>query len=69
VYMGVLPEWRGRGWGIEVAQWAQWRARILGRERLVLAVDAENGPALAAYVAAGFGAWDDRSAYICVLGT
>lgn len=64
VYMGILPEWRGRAWGIEVTQWAQWRARILGRERLVLAVDAENGPALNAYGAAGCRAWDRRSVYI-----
>ncbi len=64
VYMGVLPAWRGRGWGVEISQWAQWRARVLGRTRLVLAVDTDNGPALAAYVAAGFRAWDRRSVYI-----
>ncbi|MDZ7616541.1 MAG: GNAT family N-acetyltransferase [Patescibacteria group bacterium] len=66
VYMGVAPAWRGRGWGVEIAQWAQWRAGILGRGRLVLAVDTDNGPALAAYVAAGFQAWDRRSVYIRV---
>ncbi len=64
VYMGVLPSWRGRGWGIEIAQWAQWRAGVLGRERLVLAVDTHNSPAMAAYVAAGFHAWDRRNVYI-----
>ncbi len=64
VYMGVVPAWRGRGWGVEIAQWAQWRARLLGRRRLVLAVDTDNGPALAAYVAAGFRAWDRQSVYI-----
>lgn len=69
VYMGILPTWRGRGWGIEVAQWAEWRARLRGRERLVLAVDAENGPALAAYVAAGFRAWDQQSVYIRTFGS
>ncbi len=69
VYMGVLPEWRGHGWGVEVARWAQWRARRLGRDRLVLAVDAENGPALAAYAAAGCAAWDRRSAYLRAFGS
>ncbi len=69
VYMGILPAWRGRGWGIEVTQWAEWRARLRGRERLVLAVDAENGPALAAYVAAGFDAWDQQSVYIRTFGS
>ncbi len=64
VYMGVVPSCRGRGWGVDIARWAQWRAGVLGRERLVLAVDAENGPALTAYAAAGFRAWDQRSVYI-----
>ncbi len=69
VYMGVLPAWRGRAWGIDIAQWAQWRARVLGRAQVVLAVDAANGPALAAYAAAGFRAWDQRSVYIRTLGS
>ena len=69
VYMGVLPGWRGRGWGVEIARWAQWRARRLGRDRLVLAVDAANGPALAAYAAAGLAAWDRRSAYLRTFGS
>jgi len=63
-YMGVTPRWRGRGWGRLLARKAQWLARQLGRPRLVLAVDAANRPAIAAYVAAGFQAWDRRRAMI-----
>jgi len=68
VYMGVLPAWRGRGWGGQLARKAQWIARRLGRPRLVLAVDAANQPAVAAYIAAGFQAWDRRRAMVRLFG-
>ena len=68
VYMGVLPAWRGRGWGVEITRWAQWRTRLLQRARLVLAVDAENAPALDAYAASGFRAWDRWIVYIRIFG-
>jgi mycothiol synthase len=67
VYMGVVPECRGRGWGGALSCKAQWLARTLGRPRLVLAVDAANQPAIAAYVAAGFQAWDRRRAMVRLL--
>lgn len=63
VYMGVAPSSRGNGWGAQIARHAQWIAATMGRERLVLAVDAENGPALRAYAAVGFEAWDRRQVY------
>jgi len=72
VYMGVGASFRGRNWGIEIARHAQWLARLAGRPRLVLAVDAANEPALRMYAAAGFRAWDRRSVYVRVfpgLGT
>jgi mycothiol synthase len=64
VYMGLAPEARGRGWGIEVVRYAQWMVRKQGGERLVLAVDATNEPALRIYAAAGFTAWDRRSVFL-----
>jgi mycothiol synthase len=67
VYMGVAPAWRGRGWGMDIAQHAQWLARQAGRQRLVLAVDAANEPAIRMYAAVGFQAWDRRAAYLMVL--
>jgi ribosomal protein S18 acetylase RimI-like enzyme len=62
-YMGVIPAFRGRGWGADIARQAQWIAGQAGRQRLVLAVDASNRPALAMYKSAGFQTWDRRLIY------
>lgn len=67
IYMGLLPEARGHGWGLAVVRHAQWLTRSAGRARLVLAVDAGNRPAIAAYAEAGFRAWDRRSVLLRVL--
>jgi ribosomal protein S18 acetylase RimI-like enzyme len=64
VYVGLVPEMRGRGWGVEVTRQAQWLAKLAGRKRLVLAVDAQNAPAIAAYSQCGFTAWDRRSVFV-----
>lgn len=61
VYMGVLAETRGNRWGENIARYAQWRAHAAGRQRLVLAVDAGNRPALGVYTRVGFRVWDQRS--------
>jgi ribosomal protein S18 acetylase RimI-like enzyme len=60
-YIGLIPGARGRGWGLAAVRHAQWLTRCAGVERLLLAVDAANAPAIAAYAAAGFTAWDRRS--------
>jgi mycothiol synthase len=67
VYMGLVPEARGRGWGVGITRHAQWLARHAGRERMVLAVDAANAPAVAMYERAGLFAWDRRSVLLRVL--
>ncbi len=64
IYMGIVPTLRGHGWGRDIARYAAWRARQAGRERLVVAVDAANEPAIRMYVAVGFQAWDQRSVYM-----
>jgi mycothiol synthase len=64
VYVGLAPEVRGRGWGLELTRQAQWLARLAGRERLVLAVDAANEPAIRSYATAGFRAWDRQAVWI-----
>ena len=64
VYMGLVPEARGCGWGREVAQHAQTLAERAHVERIVLAVDAKNEPALRMYRAVGFQSWDHRSVYV-----
>ncbi|MCH5375510.1 MAG: GNAT family N-acetyltransferase, partial [Planctomycetes bacterium] len=53
-YMGLVPEFRGRGGGRWLAEYAVWQARQLGRSHVITAVDAENDPAVAAYAAAVF---------------
>lgn len=66
-YMGIRPEIRGRGWGLEVVRYAQWRCRQAGCPRMVLAVDTSNGPARRMYQAAGFRIWQRRVAYLNIL--
>jgi ribosomal protein S18 acetylase RimI-like enzyme len=64
VYLGVVPECRGRGIGYALTRQAQWIASLAERERVVLAVDAANRPAISAYETAGFIAWDRRTVLI-----
>jgi ribosomal protein S18 acetylase RimI-like enzyme len=68
VYVGVVPQFRGRGWGLALTRLAQWLAYKSGRSRVVLAVDAANAPAIAAYASAGFVAWDRRSILVRSFG-
>ena len=68
VYMGIVPEARGSGWGLEATRHAQWLTRQSDRSRLVLAVDAGNHPALRIYAMAGFSAWDRRSVFVKTIG-
>jgi mycothiol synthase len=64
MYMGLVPEVRGRGWGGKIAQHAKWLAQRANIERIVLAVDAANAPALRMYRTAGFEIWDRRTVYV-----
>jgi ribosomal protein S18 acetylase RimI-like enzyme len=64
VYMGLVPEARGKGWGAQVARQAVRLASKSNAERVVLAVDAANSPALEMYGRAGFTAWDRRTVYV-----
>ena len=54
VYLGIVPEARGNGWGIKAARFAQRLAKDADRRRIILAVDATNDPAVSAYTKAGF---------------
>lgn len=67
VYMGIIPEARGNGLGLAITRHAQWLAGKAGAERLVLAVDAANEPAIKGYAAAGFAGWDRRSVFLKLL--
>ncbi|NIP86122.1 MAG: GNAT family N-acetyltransferase, partial [Planctomycetales bacterium] len=60
VYLGILPEFRGRGFGLAATWHALGMAAEGGRAHLTLAVDAQNGPAQALYRRAGFLRWDRK---------
>ncbi len=64
MYVGLVPEARGRGWGRQITRYAQWLARGARAERIVVAVDAANGPAVAMYRSSGFELWDRRAVYV-----
>ena len=64
VYMGLVPDVRGRGWGLKLVQTAQHLARIAECTQIVLAVDARNERALRMYEAAAFVDWDRRSVLV-----
>jgi len=64
MYMGLAPEARGHGYGRRITQHAAWLAEKAGVERIVLAVDAANGPARRMYESTGFEIWDRRTVYV-----
>jgi ribosomal protein S18 acetylase RimI-like enzyme len=68
VYMGLAPAARGRNFGREIVRQAQWQTELSGRPRLVLAVDADNRPALEMYRACDFQFWNERTVYVRKLG-
>ena len=69
VYLGLIPEVRGRNWGLAATRMAQWKTGQAGRCRLVLAVDSLNLPAISIYAAAGFEMWDRRSIFLKWFGS
>lgn len=64
MYMGLIPDVRGRGWGRQIARYAQWLGRGARIERILVAVDAANTPAAAMYRATGFEIWERRAVYL-----
>ncbi|MEO8496908.1 MAG: GNAT family N-acetyltransferase, partial [Planctomycetota bacterium] len=64
VYMGIIPAARGNGWGSQATRYAKQLAKAAGRERLILAVDAANDPAVSTYTKAGFFELLRRSVYL-----
>ena len=68
MYMALVKEARGRGWGRQITRYAQSLARGAGVERIVVAVDAANFPAVRMYRDSGFELWDQRAVYVRVAG-
>lgn len=63
VYLGLVPEARGQGWGRLVIRQAQRLARSAGAKRLLLGCDVNNPPALRTYLRAGFREFDRWSLF------
>ena len=68
VYVGLISEARGNGWGFLLTKQALWQAKQAACDRLVLAVDAANAPATNIYQQAGLTEWDRREIWVCPLG-
>ena len=64
LYLGIVPERRGHGWGLHATRHAQRVAGRAGRGRLTLSVDNSNGPARTVYTRAGFRPWHRHCVYI-----
>lgn len=63
VYLGLVPEVRGRGLSHELLAQAWRGARAWGRRRAMAVVDVANAPALRLYAATGFAEVDRRQVY------
>jgi GNAT superfamily N-acetyltransferase len=68
VYLGVTPEFRGRGLGRAMLQHAANDIRRRGYGNMTLAVDAANPYALAIYQSVGFKPLFSRDAYALLKG-
>jgi ribosomal protein S18 acetylase RimI-like enzyme len=64
MYMGLVPEARSHGWGRQITRHAQWMAGRAKIDRIVVAVDSTNTPAMRTYARTGFEPWDRRSVYV-----
>ena len=64
IYMGIVPEMRGRGRGLQTTRFAQWIVGAAGYQQIVLAVDNSNWPAKRMYAEAGFLTWQQRRVYV-----
>jgi mycothiol synthase len=67
LYVGLVPEVRGRGLGTELTRKALAVAWAAGAERMTLTVDSRNHPARRLYAALGFEEFDQRAVYLHVL--
>jgi ribosomal protein S18 acetylase RimI-like enzyme len=63
-YVGVVPEWRGKGFGTELVREALRRAVQLRASRLTVAVDSRNLPACRVYTRLGFLLVEEHQVYV-----
>ncbi len=68
VYLGIAPESRGQGIGRALLQHAIWKCATERYQKLTLAVDSNNAPAMRLYASHGLKQTTSRRAMIRVLG-
>jgi len=66
VYMGIVPEKRGCGFGLQAVMFAQWYIRHHQGTRVILAVDEQNSPGQKMYSRANFRLIDRRAVWLRV---
>ncbi|MGY8771614.1 MAG: GNAT family N-acetyltransferase [Pirellulales bacterium] len=64
VYCGILPEARGQQYGKQMVHFAQYQTKLQGHDRLVLAVDQRNTPAINIYDDCGFVTFETKRALV-----
>ncbi|MGL6226420.1 MAG: GNAT family N-acetyltransferase [Thermoguttaceae bacterium] len=62
-YVGIVPEFRGRGLAKQIVQFALWKTRGEGRTMMTVSVDRQNSPALHVYQQSGFQIYDRKGMY------
>jgi ribosomal protein S18 acetylase RimI-like enzyme len=68
-YVGVVPEFRGRGWGRRLIAAAGERARVAGKHRIQVVVDASNVYAVDLYEQCGLAVEGRALAYVWLAET
>nr|AEH26475.1 hypothetical protein [uncultured Acidobacteria bacterium A2] len=66
IYVGVVPEARGRGFGLEMTLKAIYETRLAEQRQLTLSVDARNQPARKLYEKVGFERHEQREVFLLV---
>ena len=67
LYLGVVPKFRGRGYGAEIVDFAKSLSFQRGRRQMALAVDTRNEPAMKIYRQAGMAKYVEHDLYARVL--
>lgn len=65
-YLGIVPEARRQGWGTTLTQLALKSAAAAEVQRLIVAVDKRNTPALNLYQRLNFEVYDERAVYLVI---
>jgi ribosomal protein S18 acetylase RimI-like enzyme len=66
-YLGIVPAFRRKGIGRQLACHALCEARRAGAGQMTLALDVRNHPASQLYQSLGFSAFEEREVYLAIL--